>query len=317
VPPPPIASPESFPPESPPPKPTPPPIQVVATPPPSVPTDPNKVWESLSESATYGSLPTVNYTPPPPPPVIAASTTSPKTPPASSDMAGIPSLGSYQSATVSSRRKLRIGTQAKAILLNPIAWSSDGKDVAFNGTTTPKFIARLEQPLNDSDGNEVIPQGAELVVTVKSLDTRSGMAELTALQIIIDNQEFAPPIGAITIRGAHGNPLIADKFQDKGKEIAAADRAMFLFGALSKVGELMNRSDSQVVVTAGGSTSASTTSGKTNLLGGVLQGGFGALAQQQQQRNQQWLQDIIQRPDIRYIPAGKELTIFINQTMTL
>jgi Bacterial conjugation TrbI-like protein len=281
------------------------------------PIDPNKAWNDLAQSATYGSLP-VMITPPLPPAPVAITTPAPKLQTPQSDMGGLPSLSSYQLQSSNPSRKLRIGTQVKATLLNPIAWSGDGKDVAFsgNGAPTPKFIARLEQPLKDSDGNEVVPQGAEIVVAVRSLEPRSGMAELTALQMIIDNQEYAPPIGAITLRGANGNPLIADKFQDKGKDIGAADRSMFFFGALSKVGELLNRTDSNVVITAGGSSSSSS-SGKPNVLGGILQGGFGALAQQQQQRNQQWLQEIIQRPDIRYIPAGKELSLYINQTVAL
>ncbi len=281
------------------------------------PIDPNKAWNDLSQSATYGSLP-VMITPPLPPAPVAVTTPAPKTQTPQSDMGGLPSLSSYRLQFSNPSRNLRIGTQVKATLLNPIAWSGDGKDVAFsgNGAPTPKFIARLEQPLKDSDGNEVVPQGAEIVIAVRSLEPRSGMAELTALQMIIDNQEYAPPIGAITLRGANGNPLIADKFQDKGKDIGAADRSMFFFGALSKVGELLNRTDSNVVITAGGSSSSSS-SGKPNVLGGILQGGFGALAQQQQQRNQQWLQEISQRPDIRYIPAGKELSLYINQTVSL
>ncbi len=283
------------------------------------PIDPNKAWNDLAQSATYGSLPVMITPPTPPPAPLPVVTSAPKLQTPQSDMGGLPSLSSYQMSASNSRRKLRIGTQVKATLLNPIAWSGDGKDIAFsgNGAATPKFIVRLEQSLKDSDGNEVVPQGTEIVIAVRSLEPRSGMAELTALQMIIDNQEYAPPIGAITLRGAKGNPLIADKFQDKGKDIAVADRSMFFFGALSKVGELLNRTDSNVVITAGGSSSSSSSSGKPNVLGGVLQGGFGALAQQQQQRNQQWLQEIIQRPDIRYIPAGKELSLYINQTVTL
>lgn len=303
-------------------RPNPPPISqpiAVSPIPHTTPTDPNKAWQDLSQSATYGSLPVmVTNTPLPVPTSVVAL--APKAQSPQSDMGGLPSLSSYQNVQSfnPSRRKLRIGTQVKARLMNPIAWSGDGKDVAFSGggAPTPKFIAKLEQPLNDSEGNLVIPEGAELVVAVRSLEPNSGMAELTALQLIIDNQEFAPPVGALTLRGANGNPLIADKFQDKGKEIAAADRAMFFFGALSKVGELLNRSDTSVVVTSNGSSSSSS-NGKADILGGVLQGGFGALAQQQQQRNQQWYQEILRRPDIRYIPAGKELSLYVNQTVML
>jgi Bacterial conjugation TrbI-like protein len=287
---------------------------------PQIPLDPNKEWQDLSQSATYGSLPMLNLAPPPPPPVlISAPASTSKTTGPSSDMGGLPSLSSLNLQSSLPVRKIRIGTTAKATLVTPIAWAGDGQNVAFsaNGASTPKFIVRLEEPLKDTNGEIVVPKGGEIVTAVSQLEPTTGLAELTALQFIVNDQEYAPPDGAVTLRGANGNPLIADKFQDKGKEIAAADRASFFFGALSKVGSLMNRSDSEVVVTANGSSSSSSRSGKPNLLGGILEGGFTALAQQQQQRNQQWLQEIIQRPDVRYIPSGKPLTIYINQTVTL
>jgi hypothetical protein len=262
----------------------------------------------------------LNLAPPPPPPVLVqAPVPTSKTTGPSSDMGGLPSLSSLNLQSSLPVRKIRIGTTAKATLVTPIAWAGDGQNVAFsaNGASTPKFIVRLEEPLKDTNGEIIVPKGGEIVTAVSQLEPTTGLAELTALQFIVNDQEYAPPDGAVTLRGANGNPLIAEKFQDKGKEIAAADRASFFFGALSKVGSLMNRSDSEVVVTANGSSSSSSRSGKTNLLGGILEGGFTALAQQQQQRNQQWLQEIIQRPDVRYIPSGKALTIYINQTVTL
>jgi outer membrane biosynthesis protein TonB len=147
-----------------------PPIAVAATPPP----DPNKEWSDLAQAGTYGTLPAITVasstpqTPPPAPRPIDPIATSPP-----SSTLGLPSLSTYASS-----KKLRIGSTANATLINPIAWSSDGKDPAF--ANSPKFIVRLDEGLKGVDGEIVIPIGAELVVAVKSLDPKTGLADLTA-----------------------------------------------------------------------------------------------------------------------------------------
>jgi hypothetical protein len=282
-----------------------PPIAVAAPPPP----DPNKEWSDLAQAGTYGALPAITVAsstplPPPAPRPIDPIATSPPSP-----TLGLPSLSTYASS-----KKLRIGSTANATLINPIAWSPDGKDPAF--ANSPKFIVRLDEGLKGVDGEIVIPIGAELVVAVKSLDPKTGLADLTALQVIINNQEYAPPPGSITVRGEAGRPLMADKLQDKGREIASGDTALILFGALSKVGEIMNQPNSATSV-ANGNTTVSSVSNSPNIFGAALQGGFSVLAQQQQQRNQQWISEIASRPDVRFIPSGRRLQVFVNQSITL
>ena len=282
----------------------------------TLPIDPNKEWADLAQAGTYGSVPAT---------ILASSSNMPLPPIASSPQfrppdtlapsslpsstLGLPSLSTYASS-----KKLRIGSTATATLINPIAWLPDGKDAAFGNSS--KFIVRLDEPLKGADGEVVIPSGAELVVAVRSLDPKTGLADLTALQVIINNQEYAPPAGSITVRGESGRPLIADKLQDKGRDIAAGDMSLILFGALSKVGEIINQPNSATSV-ANGNTTVSSISNSPNILGAALQGGFSILAQQQQQRNQQWISEITSRPDVRFIPSGRRLQIFINQSITL
>jgi len=282
----------------------------------TLPIDPNKEWADLAQAGTYGSVPAT---------ILASSSNMPLPPIASSPLLrppdtlapsslpsstlGLPSLSTYASS-----KKLRIGSTATATLINPIAWLPDGKDAAFGNSS--KFIVRLDEPLKGADGEVVIPSGAELVVAVRSLDPKTGLADLTALQVIINNQEYAPPAGSITVRGESGRPLIADKLQDKGREIAAGDMSLILFGALSKVGEIINQPNSATSV-ANGNTTVSSISNSPNILGAALQGGFSILAQQQQQRNQQWISEITSRPDVRFIPSGRRLQVFINQSITL
>ena len=317
--------PESTPP---PPVPIPPPAPIPATQPSppiavaTIPLDPNKEWADLAQAGIYGSVPATilassSNTPLPSPPIVSSPPLRPPDTLASSSLPsstlGLPSLSTYASSH-SGSKKLRIGSTATATLINPIAWSPDGKDAAFGNSS--KFIVRLEEPLKGADGEVVIPSGAELVVAVRSLDPKTGLADLTALQVIINNQEYAPPAGSITVRGESGRPLMADKLQDKGREIAAGDMSLILFGALSKVGEVMNQPSSATSV-ATGTTTVSSVSNSPNILGSALQGGFSVLAQQQQQRNQQWISEITSRPDVRFIPSGRRLQIFVNQSITL
>lgn len=284
------------------------PIAVV----PTIPIDPNKEWAELAQSGTFGAVPSTilasnNSTSLPLSPPIVISPPS-RSPEVASTM-GFPGLSTY-----ANQKKLKIGTQATATLINPIAWLPDGKEAAF--ANSPKFIVRLDEPLKGIDGETVIPSGAELVVAVRSLDSKTGLADLTALQVIINQQEYSPPTGAITIRGEAGKPLMADKLQDKGKEIASGDMALILFGSLAKVGGILNQPNSSTSV-ATGTTTVNSVSNSPNILGAALEGGFSVLAQQQQQRNQQWITEIASRPDVRFIPAGKRLQVFINQTITL
>ena len=282
------------------------PIAVV----PTIPIDPNKEWAELAQSGTFGAVPPMilasNNSPPLPPPIVISPLS--RSPEVASTM-GFPGLSTY-----ANQKKLKIGTEATATLINPIAWLPDGKEAAF--ANSPKFIVRLDEPLKGIDGETVIPSGAELVVAVRSLDSKTGLADLTALQVIINQQEYSPPTGAITIRGEAGKPLMADKLQDKGKEIASGDMALILFGSLAKVGGILNQPNSSTSV-ATGTTTVNSVSNSPNILGAALEGGFSVLAQQQQQRNQQWITEIASRPDVRFIPAGKRLQVFINQTITL
>jgi len=52
-----------------------------------------------------------------------------------------------------------------------------------------------------------------------------------------------------------------------------------------------------------------------NILGGLLEGGFGKLADRVAQRQQQEIDQILKRPNLWYVPANRELTIFVSAPM--
>ena len=66
------------------------------------------------------------------------------------------------------------------------------------------------------------PANASLIVVARPLDAKSGLSELDVVGIVINGRELTPPANSITIRGADGAPLIADKYFDRGSEISDA-----------------------------------------------------------------------------------------------
>jgi len=212
-------------------------------------------------------------------------------------------------------RTLLIGTTSQATLSTPAVWSGSGTNPAFGNA--PKFIVTLDEPLKDTTGMVIVPKGARLIVTVRPLDSQTGMAEMDTLQIIIDGKEYAPPPGAITIRGADGGPLIAQKYMDKGSAIGSMDMGLMFASALAKVGEITNQQSSSSSLSTAGTATTTTTSPPPNYMGALLEGGFGVLSKQLQERNKTALEEILKQPNIWYMGAGKSVQIFINTTVQL
>ena len=212
-------------------------------------------------------------------------------------------------------RQLTVGGMAPGQLVTPVIWAGAAKS-ATQAETPEKFIVQLAQPLTDKDGSVTLPQGTQIVATVVGIN-ESGLAQLEATQAIVDGQEYVLPPRAIDIRGTDGQPLIASKWRDKGKAIAQGDATAFLFGSLSRVGQVLTQPDSESSTSVGGYGYSSTTasrSGGRNVLGAVLDGGFTPLAQQILKRNEQRVQEITSRPDVWYVRAGENVQVFVNRS---
>jgi hypothetical protein len=161
-----------------------------------------------------------------------------------------------------------------------------------------------------------LPAGTQIVAQVVGVN-ESGLAELEATQVVVDGKEYMLPPGAISIRGLDGQPLIASKWGDKGKAIASADMTAFLFGSLSKVGQVLNQPDVEQSINStefGLSQSTTSRSRRPNILGAVLEGGFGPLTEQILQRNERSLTETLSRPNVWYVRAGTSVQVFVNQS---
>ena len=216
-----------------------------------------------------------------------------------------------------SANTLLVGTTAKAALKTSVVFSTDGSRIM--GSTPgliPKFIVTLQEPITTADGKPVIPADAVLIVTARPLDAKSGLAELDVVGIAISGRELIPPPNAITLRGAEGAPLVADRYFDRGSEISGMDVASFITSALAEVGKLTNSPTTTSSISSIGGSATVSTAPPPNYLGAAISGGFSILSETLNRRSQQAIEEIKTRPNVFFIPAGKELQVFVNQTVT-
>lgn len=284
--------------------------------------NPADEWQRLASIGSYGNL----AAPTEIPKAIAVSpvaTNNANNPNSSIEKPPVNLLTNYLAQAEKSLPKttsantLLVGTTAKAALKTSVVFSTDGsRIVGSNSGLIPKFIVTLQEPITTADGKPVIPADAILIVTARPLDAKSGLAELDVVSIAISGRELMPPPNAITLRGAQGAPLVADRYFDRGSEISGMDAATFITSALAEVGKLTNSpTTTSSISSIGGSATVSTTP-PPNYLGAAISGGFGILSETLNRRSQQAIEEIKTRPNVFFIPAGKELQVFVNQTVT-
>jgi hypothetical protein len=282
--------------------------------------NPADEWQRLASIGSYGNL----AAPTEIPKAIAVS-------PTAANNSSIPtiekppvnSLTNYLAQAEKSLPKatsantLLVGTTAKAALKTSVVFSTDGSRIMGSALgVIPKFIVSLQEPITTADGKPVIPADAVLIVTARPLDAKSGLAELDVVGIAINGRELIPPPNAISIRGAEGAPLVADKYFDRGSEISGMDVASFITSALAEVGKLTNSPTMTSSISSIGGSATVSTAPPPNYLGAAISGGFGILSETLNRRSQQAIEEIKTRPNVFFIPAGKELQVFVNQTVT-
>lgn len=231
-------------------------------------------------------------------------------------------------------KNLMVGQQAEAILVTPVissidpARNSSGVQIAArqssslpsSNTDAERFVVRLNQPLVDSSGQVLLPSGTLAVFEVNSVHP-SGLVDFNSVALIVNGQEYRLPPGVISIRGEDGNPLMAQKYDDKGPEIAGMDVSTVIFGSLANVGRVLNQPKDEEYEDFDSAFSSRRRTrinrGDPNLLGAVLEGGFTPLLQQIQRRNEQAIAQIQSRPNLWYITPNRKVVVFVNRSFDL
>lgn len=293
--------------------------------------DPLQEWARLSKLGSYGQVlatATPNNSPnntninrPTP---LAAN--NPKVPPQINnsqpeDNTSEQSTSVVSQAQTKSPKSVRVGTSVKAVLATAVfGETTRSTNNRNNQDNSPKnvFVVRLQEPLKSIDGEVVLPAKTEFLTEVSSI-SEQGLVQLNVVKLVRENNgnltEQPLTANAILIRASAGKPLVANQYK-RGTSTAMIDASQFVLGGIGKAAELFNRTESQVTTTATG-TVVTNSNPRRNLLAGILEGGVRTVVLQITQRNQQAISQAMQRTNIWFLPAGKEVEIYINQTMQL
>ena len=214
------------------------------------------------------------------------------------------------------QRTVLASTKTEGILATPIIL--DEKTKSGEKAQQGRFTIQITAPLKAQDNSIALPKGTQLIAEVDSMSD-SGLVKLNVESAIVNqggqSLEIKLPPEAIQVTGHEGQPLIAKQYGDKA--IAAMDRKMVLLGALSKASEQFTRPSSSSIISNNSSILSSVQNSKPNVLAGILQGGSEALLSSMIQRNQRAIQEISQQPNIRFLPAGSSVDIYIAQPVSI
>lgn len=223
---------------------------------------------------------------------------SPQSPPTNYDGDGKPVL---------------VGTRAAGVMETPVAWVGSG----VSNQQPQNSLIRLIQPLKAFDGSEVLPKGAYVVATINP--TNSEIAQMTAVSALVNingkTEEKPLTQNSILVLGKNGDLLKAESHQG-GTNLGNSLMASMLSG-LSKVAEIQNRANSETTISSLGTTTTTTSNSDKNLLAGFTEGSINQILNRMKNSNEQQLQQVQQQQKVFVIEAGKQVQIFVNQSIVI
>jgi hypothetical protein len=275
--------------------------------------NPQERWQQLVRLGSYGSVRPESSAIPE---SIAQAKTDSITEPSAKlttwerqDSAVVPTIDPLPPAPQPT--SLIAGTNAAAVFETPL--------VLDDSKSNDRFTIALSEAIPDATGKTALPANTKLTVQVERV-SQTGRVQLSATSATWNQEgqtkEMTLPTGAIQIRGDRGRPLVAQQFEDKGKELAALDRGQFILSAIRGASGQLIQSNTRVQ-TGGGSTVVTQENQRPNVLAGALQGGTDTLLTTIGERNKRAAEEIQQRLPIRYIAAGTPVQVFVNQSVQL
>jgi hypothetical protein len=212
-----------------------------------------------------------------------------------------------------SSRDIPVGTTISAKTREAIVWAGG------RTSSSARMLIQTTQPIQDSKGTVIIPQGTLVLAALRPVVPDAGLAELDAIGVILDGKEYALPPGAIVIRDTSGQPLQGKEMRN-GRHIRNTILGMLSSGISATAG-LANRprstNASQFSSFGGGSSTTTTVQPPPNYLGAAAEGAFGRMAQDLQNSARQNQQEISQGSRVYSLARGKKLQLFINQSVAL
>jgi hypothetical protein len=217
-------------------------------------------------------------------------------------------VGILQRRRIPQRQTLPMGASAEAIVTMPLIWTAETQD--------NQAAVELQQPLKDSQGQEVLPAGTTLVTQVMSVDEESRLVEQTAIAIIENQQgrqvQRSIEPGVIMIRDRRQNPLQADRI--RGRRGFNLGRG--LSRAAARAGDVLS-SPNTITSTIFGDGERSTINRRSNsgeaIVGGAVSGLFGELADATEVPQERQSS----RTTALMIKEGERVSVVVNRMMEI
>lgn len=218
--------------------------------------------------------------------------------------------------------EVALGTSTRAKVVLPMIWD-EGSDNSTGRTASPpenRFAVELTEDMKATNGSVALPAGTILVVRTHSVGRGNNLVSASAIAIVyrdragqIRQQTLSPD--SLQIRGQDNQPLVAQRLNDVGPDIARQDLLIGLLSSLGRVGGIINqpRTQSSTVSSGGGfNQSVITTSAEPQIWAAALEGFFNPIAERMSQRSDQNMQELLQRPNVQFVSEGTEVSVVVN-----
>ncbi|MBD2666213.1 hypothetical protein B6N60_04889 [Richelia sinica FACHB-800] len=211
-------------------------------------------------------------------------------------------------------KDIALGESTAAKVIMPMIWDEGGQN------PNDRFAVELTTPLKATDGTVALPAGTVVVAQTAAVGKKNNLVSATGIALIYPNsqgkvKQKTIPANTLLIRGGNKQPLIAQKLHDAGSDIAKQDLLVGLLSSLGKVGSIVNqpRTQSSTVVSGGSfNQSTVTTNSDPQIWAAALEGFFTPVSDRLSRRSDQAVQELLQRPNIQYLPEGMEVSVVVN-----
>ena len=218
--------------------------------------------------------------------------------------------------------EVALGTSSRAKVILPMIWDEGGNN-STGGTASSqenRFAVELTEDMKATNGSVALPAGTILVVRTHSVGRGNNLVSASAIAIVYRDRsgqirQQALPSDSLQIRGQDNRPLIAQKLNDVGPDVARQDLLTGLLNSLGRVGTIINqpRTQSSTVTSGGGfNQSVITTSAEPQIWAAVLEGFFNPIVERMSRRSDQNMQELLQRPNVQFVSEGTEVSVVVN-----
>ena len=217
-----------------------------------------------------------------------------------------------------------LGTQVEATIVAPMAW-----DLASGANQSPdlgagRFVIELDQDLTDPQGRVGLPKGATLIAQASTVSPDNQLVQASVIAVVYpaggQTVQQTIPEGALLVQGQGAEPLMAQRLNDLGPNLAAEDLLVGTLSALGQAGAVLNQPREEFRSAASGDSTSSTvirTTRNPNLLGGMLEGFGSTISDRIQRRSEQNTQANIDANTVAVLPEGMTVTVVVNSFLEI